>query len=108
MGYLGLVPSEHSRGGRIRRGGITRTGNREPRRMLIEAAWSYRYRARVAKEKAEILVRLRKIVRDIAWKAQTRLCARYRVLMVKGKKTTVVVAAPARELAGSCGRLANS
>jgi transposase len=40
MGYLGLVPSEHSSGGTIRRGGITKTGNREARRMLIEAAWS--------------------------------------------------------------------
>ena len=34
MGYLGLVPSEHSSGGTIRRGGITKTGNREARRML--------------------------------------------------------------------------
>src|SRR5580698_8220417 len=100
MGYLGLVPSEHSSGGTIRRGGITKTGNREARRMLIEAAWSYQYPARVAKEKAEILVRLPKIIRDIAWKAQTRLCARYRSLIAKGKKPTVVVAALARELAG--------
>lgn len=100
MGYLGLVPSEHSSGGTIRRGGITKTGNREARRMLIEAAWSYRYPARVAKEKAEILVRLPKSVRAIAWKAQTRLCTRYRTLIAKGKKPTVVVAALARELAG--------
>ena len=68
--------------------------------MLIEAAWSYRYPARVAKEKAEILVRLPKSVRDIAWKAQTRLCARYRAMIARGKKPTVVVAALARELAG--------
>jgi transposase len=100
MGYLGLVPSEHSSGGNIRRGGITKTGNREARRMLIEAAWSYRYPARVAKDKAEVLVRLPKGVRDIAWKAQTRLCARYRTMIAKGKKSTVVVAALARELAG--------
>lgn len=100
MGYLGLVPSEHSNGGAIRRGGITKTGNREARRMLIEAAWSYRYPARVAKDKAEILVRLPKSVRDIAWEAQTRLCARYRTMTAKGKKSTVVVAALARELAG--------
>ena len=100
MGYLGLVPSEHSSGGNTRRGGITKTGNREARRMLIEAAWSYRYPARVAKDKAEILVRLPKSVRDIAWKAQTRLCARYRNMLAKGKKSTVVVAALARELAG--------
>jgi transposase len=100
MGYLGLVPSEHSSGDNTRRGGITKTGNREARRMLIEAAWSYRYPARVAKEKAEILVRLPKSVRDIAWKAQTRLCARYRTMIAKGEKSTVVVAALARELAG--------
>ncbi len=100
MGYLGLVPSEHSSGGTIRRGGITKTGNREARRMLVEAAWSYRYPARVAKEKAEILVRLPKNVRDIAWKAQSRLCARYRTMIARGKKPTVVVAALARELAG--------
>jgi transposase len=48
MGYLGLVPSEQSSGGMIRRGGITKTGNREARRMLIEAAWSYQYPARIA------------------------------------------------------------
>jgi transposase len=100
MGYLGLVPSEHSSGGSVRRGGITKTGNREARRMLIEAAWSYQYPARVAKDKAEILVRLPKDVRDIAWKAQTRLCTRYRSMIAKGKKPTVVVAAIARELAG--------
>ena len=68
--------------------------------MLIEAAWSFHYPARVAKEKAEILVRLPKSVRDIAWKAQNRLCARYRALNAKGKKSTVVVTAVARELAG--------
>jgi len=100
MGYLGLVPSEHTSGGTIRRGGITKTGNREARRMLIEAAWSYQYPARIAKEKAEILVRLPKNIRDIAWKAQTRLCTRYRSMIARGKKPTVVVAAIARELAG--------
>ena len=100
MGYLGLVPSEQSSGGSIRRGGITKTGNREARRMLIEAAWSYQYPARIAKEKADILVRLPKNIRDIAWKAQTRLCTRYRSMVARGKKPTVAVTAIARELAG--------
>lgn len=100
MGYLRLVPSEHSSGGTIRRGGITKTGNREAKRMLIEAAWSYQYPARIAKEKAEVLVRLPKKIRDIAWKAQVRLCTRYRSMIARGKKPTVVVAAIARELAG--------
>lgn len=100
MAYLGLVPSEQSSGDRVRRGGITKTGNREARRMLVEAAWSYRYPARVAKEKMEIIVRLPKPVRDIAWKAQVRLCQRFRTLSAGGKKPTIVVAAIARELSG--------
>ena len=100
MGYLGLVPSEHSSGESVRRGGITKTGNREARRMLVEAAWCYRYPARVAQKKAEVLLHPTKSVREIAWKAQTRLCGRYRMMVAKGKKPTVVVTALARELAG--------
>jgi len=100
MSYLGLVPSEHSSGDRVYRGGITKTGNREARRMLIEAAWSYQYPARVAKDKAEVLVAVSKPVRDIAWKAQSRLCTRFRKMQARGKKSTVVTAAIARELSG--------
>ena len=100
MSYLGLVPSEHSSGGRIRRGGITKTGNREARRMLVEAAWSYRYPARVSQDKSDLLVKQPKCVRDIAWKTQERLCKRYWRLKSRGKKSTVVVTAIARELAG--------
>ena len=68
--------------------------------MLIEAAWSYRYPARIAQEKTKIIKHLPKSVRDTAWKAQTRLCAKFRRLVAKGKKPTVVVAAIARELSG--------
>jgi len=46
MAYLGLVPSEHSSGSTRRQGGITKSGNGAARRMLIEAAWSYRFPAR--------------------------------------------------------------
>lgn len=100
MAYVGLVPSEHSSGERVKRRGITKTGNNEARRMLVEAAWSYRYPARVAMKKAEIVLDLPKPVRDIAWKAQTRLCDRFRRLSARGKKSTVVVTAVARELCG--------
>lgn len=100
MAYVGLVPSEYSSGGSIRRGGITKTGNSEARRMLVEASWCYRYPARVAMKKAEIIIELPKPVRDIAWKAQTRLCDRFRRLTVRGKKPTVVATAVARELCG--------
>ena len=50
MAYLGLVPSEHSSGTRIKRCGLTKAGNRAARRLLIEAAWCYRFPARVSRE----------------------------------------------------------
>lgn len=100
MAYLGLTPSEQSSGARVRRGAITRAGNSEARRMLVEAAWSYRYQPRVAQSKSDILARQPKPVRDIAWKAQVRLCARFRRLCAAGKKPAVAVTAIARELSG--------
>jgi transposase len=100
MAYLGLVPSEHSSGASVRRGGLTKAGNNAARRLLIEAAWCYRFPARVSRE-----LRLRqeeqpRPIREIAWKAQLRLCARYRKLARSGKPANVVTAAIARELAG--------
>ena len=87
------------RGGTIRRGGITR-----PATAKLDAcsssAWSYQYPARIAKERQRSSSGLPKKIRDIAWKAQTRLCTRYRSMIARGKKPTVVVAAIARELAG--------
>ncbi|WFU34447.1 hypothetical protein QA635_08550 [Bradyrhizobium brasilense] len=68
--------------------------------MLIKAAWSYCYPPRIAKEMAEAIVRLSKAVRDIAWKAQLRVCKRYRTLSAAGNEPTIVVAAIARELCG--------
>src|SRR3954447_5951829 len=100
MAYLGLVPSEHSSGGTRRQGAITKAGNGSARRMLIEAAWSYRLPARISRE---LLLRqegLAKPIRDTAWKAQERLCGRYRKLARAGKPPTVVTTAIARELAG--------
>ncbi len=100
MAYLGLVPSEHSSGRTRRQGGITKAGNGAARRMLIEAAWSYRFPARIAREQLLRQERLAKPIRDIAWKAQERLCRRYRKLARVGKLPTVITAAIARELAG--------
>ena len=100
MGYLGLVPSEHSSGGTRRQGGITKAGNGAARRMLIEAAWSYRFPARISREQLLRQEGLAKPIRDTAWKAQERLCRRYRKLARAGKQPTVVTAAIARELAG--------
>ena len=100
MAYLGLVPSEYSSGSSTRRGGLTKAGNSAARRLLIEAAWCYRFPARISRE-----LRLRqeaqpRPIREIAWKAQLRLCTRYRELARGGKPAKVVTAAIARELAG--------
>src|ERR1700722_17896548 len=86
MSFLGLVPAERSTGDTIRRNGLTLAGNRRARRALIEAAWTYRYPARVCETLRARLEALPKPVRDIAWKAQIRLCARYRRLSATGKK----------------------
>ena len=100
MGYLGLVPSERSTGDDVRRGGITKAGNARVRRTLVESAWTYRHPPRLGRLKLYQLERVSPQVRDIAWKAQTRLSARYRALAARGKKSTVAVTAIARELAG--------
>jgi transposase len=100
MAYLGLVPSEHSSGNTRRQGGITKAGNGAARRVLIEAAWSYRFPARISREQLLRQESLAKPIRDTAWKAQERLCRRYRKLIRAGKLPTVATAAIARELAG--------
>jgi transposase len=100
MAYLGLVPSEHSTGSKRRIGAITKAGDVHARTLLIEAAHSYRFPARVTRYKLAAIDGLPEAVRAIAWKAQTRLCHRYRQMMTKGKLKQVVVTAIARELAG--------
>jgi transposase len=99
MAFLGLVPRERSTGDTVRRAGLTLAGNRRARRVLVEAAWSYRHPARVSETLRTRLDGLPKPVRDIAWKAQIRLCGRYRRLSAGGKKLPVVIAAVAREMA---------
>lgn len=98
MSYLGLVPSEHSSGQKTRRGSITKTGNGHVRRVLVEAAWAYRLPARVSRK---LLIRqegLSQEVCAISWKAQLRLCARYKRFTANGKSHQLVVTAIAREL----------
>jgi transposase len=99
MAYLGLVPSEASTGDTVRRGPITKAGNRRARRTLVECAWSYQHPPRVGKKKQEKVAAAPRAVREIAWKAQCRLCGRYRALIRKGKLKNVAITAVARELA---------
>jgi transposase len=100
MAYLGMVPSEHSSGPKRRIGAITKAGDVHARTLLIEAAHSYRFPARIARRKLATVDAVPEAVRAIAWKAQTRLCQRYRQMTARGKLNQVVVTAIARELAG--------
>ena len=102
MGYSGLVPREHSSGNRVRRGGITKTGNGHLRRVLVEAAWAYQHRPNVS---GSILHRQKNLalddeVKKMAWKAQQRLHKRYTALAARGKNKNQIVTAVGRELLG--------
>jgi len=99
MAFLGLHPSEHSTGERRRLGGITKTGNTHARRALVEGAWAYRFPARVSKQIQARQEKLPEVVRDIAWRAQVRLCKRFQKMIARGKNANIVVTAIARELA---------
>lgn len=98
MAYLGVVPSEHSSGESRARGSITKTGNAHARRVLVEAAWAYRNSARLSRPVAERNRAQPKAVREVAWRAQLRLCARYRRLAARGMHSNKVCVAVAREL----------
>ncbi len=100
MAYLGLVPSEHSSGSRRRQGGITRTGNGHVRRVLVESAWCYRFPARQTEHLKRKAAAASEEAKTIAWKAQRRLCGRYRHLLKAGKNSKQVNVAVARELSG--------
>ena len=100
MSYVGLVPSEYSSGESKRRGRLTKMGNSHARWLLVEAAWSYRLKAR---KSIDLLRRQKDVpqeVLDISWKAQVRLCNRYQRLLHRGKPKNKVIASIARELAG--------
>jgi transposase len=64
MAYLGLVPSEHSSGPKRRIGAITKSGDIHARTMLIEAAHSYRFPARVARRELPAIDAVSKAARD--------------------------------------------
>jgi len=100
MKFLGLIPSAYSSGERRRQGSITIAGNTNARRTLVEGAWAYRYPAKVSRHLQLRLETQPKTIQDIRWKAQVRLCKRYRRLIARGKHANQVVVAIARELVG--------
>ena len=100
MGFVGVTSSENTSGARRRQGAITKAGNEEARRLLVECTWAYRFparRSRLIQRRAE---KASPPVQAIAWKAQVRLCGRFRKLRNNGKHANVVVTAIARELLG--------
>jgi transposase len=100
MGYGGIVSSEHTTGNRTRRGGITKTGNAHLRRIVVEAAWSYRFKPNLSKALRARQKGLPPEICEIAWKAQHRLHKRYMSLLMKGKNKQEAVVAVGRELLG--------
>lgn len=96
--YVGLIPSEYSSGSTRRQGGITKAGNGRARRALVEAAWAYRFPAKVSAHIQQRIDVLPKPLQDVGWKAQVRLCKRFRRLVARGKHPNVAVTAIAREL----------
>lgn len=100
MSYSGMVPSEHSSGARRRQGTITKTGNARLRRVLVEAAWHYRHRPCLSTRQKKLQATLSPKAVEIAWKAQLRLHRRHWRLSERGKPSSQVVTAIARELIG--------
>lgn len=98
MCYLGLVPSEYSSGPNRRQGSLTKTGNVHVRRLLIESAWAYIKGPRVSESIRQRQQDLPQPIIDIAWKAQLRLCRKYRRMVYRGKNNKVAAVAVAREL----------
>jgi transposase len=108
MAYAGLVPSENSSGQKVRRAGITKTGNSNVRWLLVESAWSYRLKARKSAYLLKRQPEASEAAKELSWKAQVRLCGRYQRLYMKGKPKGKVITCVARELAGfiwALGRL---
>jgi transposase len=100
MSYCGLVPSEHSSGSRVARGGITKTGNSHVRRLIVEAAWAYQHKPWIGGWLEKRLRPLEPEIQQISWKAQWRLHTRYQKLTARGKNKPQTVAAVGRELLG--------
>ena len=99
MAFTGLVPSEHSSGATRHQGSITKTGNQHIRRVLVEAAWAYRYAPAVRGKLKDRLEGQPPEVVAYSWAAQCRLHSTYRKLAAK-KMANKAVVAVARELSG--------
>jgi transposase len=100
MSYCGMVSSEYSSGKHVHRGGITKAGNSHLRRVIVEAAWAYQHKPWIGGWLAKRQQGLDEETKAVAWKAQWRLCTRYKKLAARGKNKPQIVTAIGRELLG--------
>jgi transposase len=98
MTSLGFTPAEYATGERRRQGGITKTGNSQARRALVEGAWASRSPAKVSRHLQRRLAKVSTPIQESSGQAQLRLGKRSRQLSARGKKANQVVVAIAREL----------
>lgn len=100
MAYLGIVPSEYSSGGSVKKGSITKCGNKQARRALVEAAHHYRHQPKITAKMKKDIENTKEELRIAPVKSLHRLHKKYYHLIFKGKPTQVAVTAVARELVG--------
>jgi transposase len=100
MKFMGLIPSEYASGAQRRQGSMTKAGTTQARKALVAGAWAYRSPAKVSRHLQRRREKPPKVIQDIRWKAQVRLCQRYRQRVGRGKHANVVTVAMARALAG--------
>ena len=98
MSYLGLTPGEYSSGNRQRRCGITKCGNSHARWMLVECAIHYRRDPKVSRDLSIRQEGQPLWVKEISWKAQNRLHARFVKLQQRLMNHNKIKVAIAREL----------
>jgi len=100
MAYLGLVSSEYSSGNSRHQGAITKCGNTHARWFLIECAQHYALPPKVSKELSQRQQHQSQRIKELSWKAQTRLHRRFWALMQRGLCRQKAVVTVARELSG--------
>lgn len=96
--WVGLTPSEHSSGETVRRGGITKAGNKHLRRVLVEAAWHYANASSRSKDLAKGQAP-DPAARRHASKGTRRLVERRAAMIERGMHKNKANVATARELA---------
>lgn len=103
--WLGLVPSEHSSGEHVSRGGITKAGNSHLRKLLVEASWHYTHATKERKRSlCDDAVPL-PIANHAACGVKRLAERRHRLIHELRKRPVVANVATARELACWCWAL---